>query len=142
MFGQPVPELDNQLRSVLRFSGCLLVGFCIALFIYPGDSVLWGLVVGMVTGIYNQVVLAKRIKRIPQLTPGMARKHMNWGIAIRLTMIMAVLLLVSQRLPFISLFGVGAGILIPSCISVMVSVVETYRMNKQSEAFMKKFYGE
>ncbi|MFZ5652518.1 MAG: ATP synthase subunit I [Bacillota bacterium] len=142
MLGQPVPELDNQLRYVLRFSGYLLVGICITLFIYPGDSMLWGLAVGTVTGIYNSVVLARRIKRLPDLSPGAARKHMNRGLAIRLTMIMAVLFFVSQRLPFVNLFGVGAGILIPSCISIVVSVADTYRMNKQSEAFLKKYYGK
>lgn len=142
MLGHPVPELDNQLRYVLRFSGCLLVGICIALFIYPGDSMLWGLAVGTVTGIYNSFALARRIKRVPDLSPGAAKKHMNWGLALRFTMIMAVLFFVSQRLPFVNLLGVGAGILIPSCISTVVAVVDTYRMNKRSEVFMKKYYGK
>lgn len=120
----------------------MLVGVCVALFVYPGDSVLWGLAVGIATGIYNQVVLAKRIKRLPDLSPEAAKKHMNRGLTIRLVMIMAVLFLVSQRLPFVNLFGVGAGILIPSCVSILISMVETYRMYKQSSAFIKKYYGE
>jgi len=125
MFGQPVPELDKQLRSVLKYSGYLLVGICLALFFYPRDSMLWGLVVGIGAGIYNSVVLAKRIKKLPDLSPDSARKHMKQGLTLRLVMIMALLFLVSQRLSFISLPGVGAGLLIPACISTIVSAIET-----------------
>ncbi|KJR95981.1 MAG: hypothetical protein VR68_16525 [Peptococcaceae bacterium BRH_c4a] len=142
MFGQPVPELDKQLRSVLKYSGYLLVGICLALFFYPRDSMLWGLAVGIGTGIYNVVVLAKRIKRLPDLSPDGAKKHMKKGLAIRLAMIMAVLFLVSQRLSFISLPGVGAGVLVPSCISMIVSIFETYRQHRESEVFLKKYYGK
>jgi len=142
MFGQPVPELDKQLKSVLKYSGYLLVGICLALFFYPQDSMLWGLMVGICTGIYNVVVLAKRIKRLPDLSPDASKKHMKKGLTIRLVMIMAVLFLVSQRLSFISLPGVGAGLLIPSCISMIVSIFETYRQYRESEVFLKKYYGK
>ncbi len=139
---KPVPELDNQLRNVLKFSAFILAGVCLAVFIHPRDGVLWGLAIGLVTGMYNSVTLAKRIKRLPGLHPEAAKKQMKVSLAMRFGLIMAVLFLVSKKLPFVSLFGVGAGLLIPSGISVILSVIDTYKLYRQSEAFARKYFGE
>ncbi|MHB8155837.1 MAG: ATP synthase subunit I [Desulfocucumaceae bacterium] len=143
MFGtQSVPELDSQLRQVLKYSGFILIGICLGLFFYPEDAVLWGMVVGTATGIYNSIMLTIRIKRLPDLSPEAAKKHMKKGLTMRLSMIMAVLFLVSQKLTFISLFGMGAGLLIPYCVSIIISVVENFRLYRQSEAFARKYYDD
>ncbi|MCL5056406.1 MAG: ATP synthase subunit I [Actinobacteria bacterium] len=140
MFGlKPIPELDNQLRNVLKYSGCILVGIGLGLFFYPSDGMLWGLAIGLGTGIYNSIVLAVRIKRLPDLSPEKGNKHIKKGMAMRLTMIIAVLFFVSTRLSFVSLFGVGAGLLVPYCVSTIAGVVDTIRGYRQSEAFARKF---
>lgn len=140
MFGlQSVAELDNQLRNVLKYSGCILAGICLGLFFYPSDGMLWGLAIGIATGIYNSIVLAIRIKRLPDLSPAKGKKHIKRGMAIRMTMIIAVLYFVSARLPFVSLYGVGAGLLVPYCVSTISGVVDTLRRYRQSETFARKF---
>ncbi|MCL6480012.1 MAG: ATP synthase subunit I [Peptococcaceae bacterium] len=139
---QPVPELDNRLRQVLIISGFFLAGIALALFIYPGDGLLWGMAVGTAAGMYNAMTLAGRIKRLTDLSPDKARKHMNMGLAFRLGLIMAVLALVSFRLPFVSIPGVGAGLLMPTCVSVVLSIVDTCREYRRYAAMTKKLYGK
>lgn len=139
MFGlKSVPELDNQLRDVLKYSGCILAGICLGLFFYPSDGMLWGIAVGLATGIYNSIMLAVRLVRLPDLSLEKGKKHMKKGAAIRLAMIVAVLFFVSTRLTFVSLYGVGAGLLVPYCVSTIIGGVETFRRCRQSEAFTRK----
>ena len=143
MFGlQSVNELDNQLRSVLKYSGFILAGICLGLFFYPRDWMLWGIAIGLVTGIYNSIVLAIRIKRLPDLSQDKAKKHMKKGLIARMAIIMAVLFLVSQKLPPVSLYGAGAGLLMPYCISTILGMVNSFRLYRQSEAFARKYYGK
>lgn len=143
VFGrQSVTELDNQLRNVLKYSGCILAGVCLGLFFYPLDGILWGIAIGLATGIYNSVVLAARIGRLPDLSREMAKKHMKKGLLVRFTMIIAVLLLVSQRLPWINLNGVGAGLLIPYGISAILGIISSLRLYRQSGSLARKYYGE
>jgi hypothetical protein len=141
VFNGKVPELDNQLRGVLKISGFILTGICLALVLYPGDSLLWGMAVGTAAGVLNSVFLALRIERLPELRPDAAKRHMKIGLTMRLCLIMAVLFFVAGRLPFVSLSGVGAGLLIPYSVSVIISVIETWRLYRQSNAFLKKYYG-
>lgn len=138
--GRPVPELDNQLRRVLKISGIILAGFGPALVFFPRDGILWGVAIGIMVGIYNSITLAGRIKNLPDLSREGARKHMNKSLVFRFGLIMAVLFFVSQRLPFINLLAVGAGILVPSCVSITLSIVESFRLNRQPGVFLRKFY--
>jgi hypothetical protein len=130
--------LDNQLKRVLKYSALVLAGICLALFFYPADGMLWGLAVGLATGIYNVVVLAIRIKRTLDLNPEKGRKHMKKGIIVRFTMILAVLFLVSVRFPFVTIYGVGAGLLIPYCVSTILGVVDTFRLHRRTDGFRKR----
>ncbi|MCL6612677.1 MAG: ATP synthase subunit I [Peptococcaceae bacterium] len=143
MFGdKPVPELDSQLKRTIKISLCILAGVCLALGFDPRDGVFWGLAIGIATGIYNSVTLARRIKRLPGLSPDSAKKFMKRGLVFRLGLIMAVLLFVSQRLPSVNLLGVGAGLLVPYYVSINLSLVESFRLYRRSQAFMKRYYGK
>jgi len=135
-----VPELDNQLKSVVKYSLYILAGVCLFLVFYPRDGVVWGIFAGILTGIYNAVVSAGRIKRLPTLSREAGNKHIKKGMVLRLVFIMAVLFLISTRLPFISLCGVGAGILIPTAVSTVISLVDTYKLYKRSMPRVKKNY--
>lgn len=137
-----VPELDNQLKNTVKISLYILAAVCLFLAFNPRDSVFWGVAVGIVTGIYNSATLAGRIKRLPDLSPGAARKFMKRGLAFRLALIMAVLFFISHRVTFVSLLGVGAGLLIPSAVSIVLSMVDTYRLYRQSGALVRRYYGE
>lgn len=138
--GRPVPELDNQLRRVLAISGMILAGFGTALVLYPRHGILWGVAIGIIVGIYNSITLSSRIKNLPDLSRDAARKQMNKSLIFRFGLIMAVLFFVSQRLPFVSLLAVGAGILVPTYVSITLSMAESFRLYRQSEAFIRKYY--
>lgn len=143
MFGsQPIIELDNQLKNVLRYSGYIMVGLCLGLILYPRDTLLMGMIIGIAVGIFNSVTLAKRIKRLPELRPDAAKKYMKRGLTMRLGLIMMVLFFVGRQFPQVSLFSVGAGLLIPTCVSIIFSMVETYNQYRQSNALIKRFYEE
>ncbi|GBF35642.1 ATP synthase protein I2 [Desulfocucumis palustris] len=143
MFGpMTVPELDNHLRNTLKYAGFIMIGLCLALILYPGDSLLYGMVIGLAVGIFNSITLTKRIKKLPELLPDAAKKHMKRGLTMRLGLIMIVLFFLVSKLPFVSLFGVGAGLLIPSCISIILSMIETVTLYRQSGEFIRKYYSE
>lgn len=143
MFGStPVPELDNHLRSTLKYSGFIMIGLCLALVLYPGDTFLYGMVIGLALGIFNSVTLTQRIKKLPGLPPDAARKQMKKGLVMRLGLIMIVLFFLVKKMPYVSLFGVGAGLLIPSCISIILSMIMTYTLYQQSGEFIRKYYSE
>ncbi len=143
MFGSmPVPELDNHLRNILKYSGFIMIGLCLTLVFYPGDSLLYGMIIGLFMGIYNSITLANRIKRLPDLRPDAAKKHMKKGLTMRLGLIMIVLFFLVEKFSFVSLFGVGAGLLIPSSISIILSMIQTYALYRQSNEFISKYYSE
>lgn len=137
---QLVSELDNQLKIVIKISGLMLAGICLALVLHSRDSVLFGMAVGIATGMYNSITLAKRIKRLPNFSPDVAKKYMRKGLSLRLGLIMIVLFFTGNKLPFISLYGVGAGLLVPYAVSILVSMFDSFRLYRQSEAFIKKYY--
>lgn len=142
MSAKPIPELDNQVRRVTKISGMILAGFGLAIFLYPRDGMLWGIAIGIMVGIYNSIMLARRIRNLPDLSPEAGKSYMKKGLVFRLGLIMAVLLLVSQRMPFVNLLAVGAGLLVPYYVSINLSLVENIRLCRQSQAFLRKFYGE
>lgn len=141
MFGDtPVPELDNQLRRTIKITSVILAGVCLALVFYPQEGILWGVAIGIATGIYNSVTLARRIKRLPDFSFDTAKKFMKKGLILRLGLIMAVLFFIGQRLPFVSLLAVGAGILVPGYVTMVLSIVESIKLNRQSQVLLKKLY--
>lgn len=139
---QPVPELDNQLKNVLKYSGLVMIGLCLTLILYPSDTLLYGMIIGLAVGIFNSITLTNRIKRLAYLSPDAAKKDMKRGLAMRMGLIMIVLFFLVIKMPFVSLHGVGAGLLIPSSITIILSMVETYTLNRQSNEFIKKYYSE
>lgn len=142
MFGdKPIPELDRQLKSTVMISLFILAGVCLALGFHPRDGVIWGVAVGILTGIMNSVNLARRIKRLPELGPDAAKKFMKRGLVFRLGLIMAVLFLISQKMPLINLPGVAAGLLVPYYVTIALSVADSFRTYRQIQATMKRFYG-
>lgn len=140
LFGtKPVPELDNQLRRVIKISCAVLAGVGLYLVLYPRDGLAWGAAVGILVGIYNSITLAGRIKNLPDMSFDAARKHMKKGLFFRLGLIMAVLFFISNRLPHISLLAVGAGLLVPCYVSMTLSIVENIRLYRQSETRLRSF---
>ncbi|NTW05142.1 MAG: hypothetical protein HGA27_03350 [Peptococcaceae bacterium] len=138
MLGQEaIPELDNQLKQTIKFSVYILAVACLFLGFDPRDGVLWGLIIGIIVGIYNSITLVKRIKYLPKLNPESAQKFMKVRFVFRMGLIMAVLFFLGRRLPFVSLLGVGAGILIPYYVSFSISVVETFKLYQDSRALRK-----
>lgn len=142
MSAKPIPELDNQVRRVTKISGMILAGFGLAIVLYPRDGMLWGIAIGIMVGIYNSIMLSRRIRNLPDLSPEAGKSYMKKGLVFRLSLIMAVLLLVSQRMPFVNLLAVGAGMLVPYYVSINLSLVENIRRYRQPQAFLKKFCGE
>lgn len=137
---RPVPELDNQVMRVTKISGMVLAGFGLAIVLYPRDGMLWGIAIGIMVGIYNSIMLARRIKNLPDLSPEAGKNYMKKSLVFRLGLIMAVLFFVSQRVPFVSLLAVGAGFLVPYYVSINLSLVESIRLYRQSQTFLKRYY--
>lgn len=108
-------DFDGQLARTLRILACLLVFFCVVLLIRPQDPVLWGLVIGIATSMWNAFFLGKRLRVIVSMVVPKAYAHMKAGYAMRISISIAVLYFVS-RYDSINIYAAAAGIFVAPCI--------------------------
>ncbi|MDD4238685.1 MAG: ATP synthase subunit I [Desulfotomaculaceae bacterium] len=115
-------DFDGQLARTLRIVACLLVFFCLSLLIRPQDQVLWGLGIGIATGMWNAFFLGKRLRNIVSMVVPSAYAHMKAGYAMRISISIAVLYLVS-RTDSINLYAAAAGIFVAPCVFTFSTVL-------------------
>ncbi|MDQ0285041.1 hypothetical protein J2Z49_000131 [Desulfofundulus luciae] len=125
----PIPELDNQLKRTTRITGALLVLVLLAIAADPGDSLAWGLFLGLATGLYNTVSLALRIKRLGSLDRSGARSYMRQGLIMRLALA-AVVVLLAGRVANVNVYWLGAGLLAVPCITAVDAAVHAARQSR------------
>ncbi|MGB9804057.1 ATP synthase subunit I [Desulfofundulus sp.] len=125
----PVFELDNQLRRTTRITAVLLAVVLLAIAVHPGDSLAWGLFLGLATGLYNTVSLALRIKRLGSLDRSGARGFMRQGLLMRLALAAAVVLL-AGRVVNVNVWWLGAGILAVPCITAVDAAISAARRSR------------
>lgn len=128
-----VPELDRHLARTVRVTILFMLGMALGLIFDPGDPVIWGLLLGGCVGIFNAYALTRRVKKVDLMDQRNARRFMTWGMAARMALVGSVVLL-AGKLTTVSIFGIGAGLLLPSAISISLSVVDSIREARRSNA--------
>lgn len=104
-------DFDGQLVKTLKISGVILLFLFFALLYKPGDPVIMGFLLGIATGIWNAFFLGRRLRSIVQMAVPKASANMKAGLALRLSIIFAVLFFVA-RTNWINLYAAGAGLFI------------------------------
>ena len=114
-------DFDGQLVKTLKISGVILVFLFLAVVYQPGNSVIWGFLVGVAVGMWNAFFLGKRLRAIVQMAVPKAKAHMRVGFALRLSIIFSVLFFVG-RTNWINLYATGAGLFVVPFIFTLGAV--------------------
>lgn len=114
-------DFDGQLVKTLKISGVILVFLFLAAFYQPDNPVIWGFLVGVAVGMWNAFFLGKRLRAIVQMMAPRANSHMKAGLALRLSIIFAVMFFVA-RTNWINLYATGAGLFVVPFIFTLGAV--------------------
>ncbi|MFZ5591802.1 MAG: ATP synthase subunit I [Bacillota bacterium] len=123
-------ELDRQISVTLRACGLAILLLALPVAVWPQDGLLRGILLGLAAGTYNMYTLGNRVRQIAVLTGDAAKGAMKRGLAMRLGLIVAVLYFAWQSGLF-NLYGVGAGLLVPSLIATVSGIVLALRQVSQ-----------
>lgn len=129
---EPIRNIDQQLTRTTRAMVLIVVILLPVLIISHGHPLILGLIVGGVFGILNGFFLVRRMNMLVDLLKERdvdqkkAKAFMRGGFYPRIGMVVGIIFLASQ-VDFISVYGVGAGLLVPTAITVMDANVVLYR---------------
>ncbi|WP_027364374.1 ATP synthase subunit I [Desulfotruncus alcoholivorax] len=128
----PIRDIDLQYARTTRITALIAVLTLPGLIVNPGDTLILGFIVGSVAGIVNCYFLVRRMRMLVELVlqknagQKQAKMFMRAGFYPRLGMIVAVIYLAS-KVDFINVYGVGAGLLIPTLITIVDANVALYK---------------
>ncbi|MBF7081545.1 ATP synthase subunit I [Desulfallas sp. Bu1-1] len=137
MSGTPIRDIDLQYARTTRITALIAALTLPGLVLSPKDPLILGFIVGSVAGIVNCYFLVKRMRMLVEMIMQMrpdrrqagrkqAKMFMRAGFYPRMGMIIAVIYL-AGRIDFINVYGVGAGLLVPTLITVVDANVALYR---------------
>ncbi|WP_066633991.1 ATP synthase subunit I [Desulfolucanica intricata] len=129
----PIPDLDTQFSRTRRFTLILLALVCVGIIFTPGDTFLWGVVVGMLAGLVNAFLLTNRLRKMVLFAPAKAKSFMQQGMGMRFIFIVVVLY-VASNIPQVSLYGVGAGLMITPLVSIFDLSICAFKEAMASQA--------
>ena len=128
----PIRNIDEQLKRTTRVTGLILLLALPGLIINPGDALILGFIVGGIFGIINCILLVKRMNLLIDLmtqtdiSKQKAKAFMRRGFYPRMALIIGIIALAGQ-VDFLSIYGVGAGLLVPTVITVLDASLALYR---------------
>lgn len=128
----PIRGIDEQLKRTTGIMGVIILFIVPGLLINPGDPLILGFIIGSICGIINCILLVRRmhvlIDLITQIdiTKHKAKAFMWVGFLPRMALIIGIIALAGQ-VDFLSIYGVGAGLLVPTVITVLDANLALYR---------------
>lgn len=114
-------DFSGQLTRALKISGLLMALLIFVLVLRPKDLVMWGLVVGIATGIWSAFFLGKRLNFAQKVDINKARVQIHVGLGLRLLLIMAVLFIVAWT-GWVNIFATAAGIFVPHVVFIFLVI--------------------
>ena len=114
-------DFNSQLKKSLKMSGVLLALLCLVLISRPGDPIIWGLLIGIATGMASAFFLGNRANRAVTMDVDQGKIQIMAGAVFRLLFIIAVLYFVF-RTGWISLLATAGGIFIVHGIFMFVTL--------------------
>lgn len=128
----PIRSINEQFSRTTRIMGLIGALTVPGTFIFPGDPLILGFLVGAIFGLLNGYFLVRRVNTLADLALNKqadrkrAKVLMRAGVWPRLGMTVAICAFASQ-VDFLSVYGVGAGLLIPTVITVVDANLALYR---------------
>ena len=114
-------DFNSQLKKSLKLSGILLALLCVALVTRPGSPILWGLLIGVATGMASAFFLGNRANRAVEVDVDQGKVQLMAGAIFRLLFIIVVLYCVF-RTGWIDLLATAAGIFVVHGVFIFVTL--------------------
>ncbi len=138
----PIRNIDEQLKRTTGFTGFILVLTLPGLLMNPGDTLIPGFIVGGIFGIISCILLVKRMNMLIDLmkqtdiNQQKAKAFMRAGFYPRMALMVGIIAL-AGKVDFLSIYGVGAGLLVPTVITVVDANIALYRYYAARDAVDK-----
>ncbi len=138
----PIRNIDEQLKRTTGIMGFILLLTLPGLIMNPGDSLILGFIVGGIFGIISCILLVRRMNMLIELmkqtdiNQQKAKAFMRAGFYPRMALIVGIIALAGQ-VDFLSIYGVGAGLLVPTVITVVDANIALYRYYTARDAVDK-----
>lgn len=138
----PIRNINQQFTRTTRIMGFIGALAVPGTIIYPGDPLILGFLVGAIFGLLNGFFLVRRVNTLADLMLNKnadrkrAKVFMRAGVWPRFGMIVAICAFASQ-VDFLSVAGVGAGLLVPTVITVVDANLALYRYYAARDAVDK-----
>jgi hypothetical protein len=123
----PVHDVETQFARSARLTCFVLAAAGLGLASDITNPVIWGLIFGGLTGVLNGYFLRNRLKSIGSLDDvEQAKGFLKVNYVSRLGLVVAVVFFASH-VDFLSVYSVGAGLLLVPCLTVIDAAVTLYR---------------
>lgn len=122
----PVHDVETQFARSTRFTCFVLAAASLAFLNDATNPLIWGLMAGGLTGILNAYFLRNRLKNMSLADPKEAKGSLQQNCILRLGLVIAIIFF-SCRVDFLSVYGVGAGLLLFPSITVIDAAITLYR---------------
>jgi len=138
----PIRNINQQFTRTTRIMGLLGALALPGTILYPGDPLILGFLVGAFFGLLNIFFLMRRVNTLADLVLNKkagqkkAKAFMQAGVWPRFGMVVAICAFASQ-VDFLSVAGVGAGLLMPTVITVVDANLALYRYYAAGDAVDK-----
>lgn len=138
----PIRNINQQFSRTTRIMGLLGALTLPGTILYPGDPLILGFLVGAIFGLLNVFFLVRRVNTLADLMLNKKADHkkakvfMQAGVWPRFGMVVAICAFASQ-VDFLSVAGVGAGLLMPTVITVVDANLALYRYYAARDAVDK-----
>jgi len=128
----PIRSIDIQMKRTALFMGLIILCTIPGLVVSPGDPLIFGFILGSIGGLLNGYLLTRRMRVLFDtmakvgMSQAKAKSFARAGFVPRFLLVVCIIALASQT-DFISIYGVGAGLLIPTLITVADANIALYR---------------
>lgn len=122
----PINDINKQFSRSARLTLFVLAAAGLGLVKDAADPFIWGLIAGGLASILNAYFLRNRLLGLAEMGKEQAKASLRQNFTTRMGLVVAVVFFAS-RVDFLSIYGVGAGLLLVPCLTVIDAAVTLYR---------------
>jgi len=138
MWFKSANELNDLLKRTFITFACILVSILyISLSGKIYDIFCWGLLLGIITGLFNAFLLAKRVTYLNFMESGKFKNFIGTSMMMRFALVLAMAFLAS-RIGTASFFGLIIGFLLVPWVMVMDLTFQAVKRSKVEMVVFKK----
>jgi protein-S-isoprenylcysteine O-methyltransferase Ste14 len=114
-------DFNSQLSRSIKISGFLLALLCLMLLLNPRDPVIWGLVIGVATGMVSAFFMGQRANKAVDSDIDVGKIQLMSGVLFRLLFIIGVLFIV-YKTGWVNLIATAGGLFIVQGVFILLVI--------------------